>query len=107
MTDELATKLTGVLATAPGPKSEPPLVAGVANGSTFIKQGMKSGIKGGDRFQVVRLVNVRLKDPTTQEDIKQKQKICIFVVVNADEKSSSGTCEGGKPQSGDVAAPIQ
>jgi Curli production assembly/transport component CsgG len=104
---DLATKLTATLGDAPGPKAETALVAGIANGSVYINQGTGSGIKAGDRFQVSRMASVGLKDPKTQKDIVQKQKVCTLVIVNADETNSSGTCTGGTPQSGDVAEPIQ
>jgi hypothetical protein len=104
---EMADKLADALSHAPGPKAELPLVAGISNGSVFINQGSSSGIKKGDRFQVTRLVSTGLVDPKTQQEIKQKQQICTFVVVNADEGNSSGTCDGGTPKSGDVAEPLK
>ena len=104
---DLTSQLTKILAVAPSPKMEPPLVAGIASGSVFINEGTASGIKSGDRFQIIRNVDVGLKDPRTGQPITQRQKICVLVVANADEKSSSGSCQGGLPQSGDVAEPVQ
>jgi hypothetical protein len=106
VTADLVAKLTDALSQAPAPKAELPLVAGIANGSVFINEGTTSGIKNGDRFQITRMVSVGLKDPKTQKDIVQKQKICTLVIANADESNSSGTCEGGTPKSGDIAEPI-
>lgn len=83
-----------------------PLVAGIANGSVFINQGSSAGIKTGERFQVTRSASVGLKDPKTGKDIMQKKKICVFVAENVDESNSSGSCQGGTPQSGDLAEPI-
>jgi hypothetical protein len=84
-----------------------PLVAGIANGSVFINEGSTSGIKTGDRFQVVRLVSVGLKDPKTGKDIVQKKRICTFVAANVDDTNSSGSCAGGTPQAGDIAEPMR
>jgi hypothetical protein len=106
VTAELATKLTDTLGQAPGPKSETPLVAGMANGNVYINQGASSGIKPGDKFQVTRMVSVGLQDPKTHQDIVQKQRICTLVIVNVDESNSSGTCSGGTPKSGDIAEPM-
>lgn len=102
---DLNAQLQKILAAAPGPKVEPPLVAGIANGSVYINEGTASGIKPGDRFQVVRKVSVGLNDPKTGQPIVQKQKVCVLIVSNVDESSASGTCQGGLPQSGDVAEP--
>jgi hypothetical protein len=107
VTQELAPKLVALLGSAPAAKGEFPLVAGIANGSVFINEGTSSGIKQGDRFQVLRKVNVGLNDPKTGQPITQKQKICILTVTNTDENNSSGTCQGGLPQSGDVAEPMR
>jgi hypothetical protein len=84
-----------------------PLVAGIANGSVYINEGSSSGIKVGDRFQVMRSVSIGLKDPATGKDLMQKKRVCTFVAVNVDDSSSSGSCDGGTPLSGDVAQPIK
>lgn len=104
---DLAPQLVKVLSTAPGPKAEYPLVAGIANGSVFIDEGTSSGIKTGDRFQVIRKVDTGLKDPRTQQPITQRKAICVLVVTNVDEGNSSGACRGSVPLSGDVAEPLQ
>jgi hypothetical protein len=87
--------------------AELPLVAGIANGSVFINEGSTSGIKTGDRFQVVREVSVGLKDPKTGKDMMQKKRICTFVAANVDDTNSSGSCTGGTPQAGDIAEPMR
>jgi hypothetical protein len=105
LTTDLATKIVGVAQSAPV-KAEPPVVAGIANGSTYIDEGTKSGIKAGDRFQIIRMVDTHLTD-RTGKPIMQKQRVCIFTVASADETNSSGTCQGGVPQKNDVAEPVQ
>jgi hypothetical protein len=107
VTADLTPQLTKVLSGAPGPKVEPPLVAGIANGSVYINEGTSSGIKQGDRFQVIRKVDVGLKDPKTGQPITQKKSICVLVLTSVDDSSASGTCQGGLPVSGDVAQPVQ
>ena len=106
-TSELAGKLTGALANAPGPAAPSALVAGIANGSVYINEGSTAGVKAGDRFQVTREVSVGLTDPATGKPIVQKQKICVLTIVNADESNSSGSCDGGLPQAKDIAVPMQ
>jgi len=106
VTSDLATKLAAAMSNAPGPKMASPLVAGVANGSVYINEGSNAGIKVADKFQVVREVSVGLNDPATGKPIVQKQRVCVLTVVNVDETSSSGTCQGGLPQSKDVAEPM-
>jgi hypothetical protein len=110
---ELANKMLGALGSSPSagaasaPGADLPLVAGIANGSVYINEGSTSGIKTGDRFQVVRLVNVGLKDPKTGKDMVQKKRICTFVAASVDDTNSSGSCTGGTPQAGDVAEPMR
>jgi hypothetical protein len=108
---DLANKLMRGLGSASsadsGSSADLPLVAGIANGSVYINEGSRSGIQAGSRFQVVRTVSVGLKDPRTGKDIQQKKRVCTFVATNVDETSSSGTCSGGIPQSGDVAEPAR
>jgi hypothetical protein len=55
----------------------------------------------------VREVNVGLNDPTTGKPILQKQRICVLTIVTAEETNASGTCQGGLPQSKDVAEPLR
>jgi len=104
---ELATKLEAAMASVPGPKAASALVAGIANGSVYINQGSTAGVKVGDKYQIVRQVSVGLNDPTTGKPIVQKQRVCLLTVVNVDEANASGTCQGGLPQSKDVAEPVQ
>jgi hypothetical protein len=106
VTNDLAAKLMSALGSAPGPAAASALVAGIANGSVYINQGSRAGIKASDRFQIIREVSVGLNDPATGKPILQKQSVCVLTIVNVDENSSSGTCQGGLPQSKDVARPM-
>jgi hypothetical protein len=103
LTADLAQKLKEVLAKSSVPSARNALVAGVVNGSIYINQGMGAGIRSGDRFQVVRMESVGLKDPASGEELKQKTVVCSLVVLQVNENNSSGKCDGGKPVSGDVA----
>jgi len=107
VTNELASKMTSSIENAPGPAAAPALVAGIANGAVYINEGSNAGIKAGDRFQVTREVSVGLTDPTTGQPIVQKQRICVLTITNVDDSNSSGNCDGGLPQSKDVAAPMR
>jgi hypothetical protein len=104
---DLGPQLLKVLGGAPAAKPALPMVAGIANGSVYINEGTASGIKEGDRFQVVRKVDVGLKDPQTGQAITEKHKVCVLVIASVNDNSSSGTCQGGLPQSGDVAEPVR
>jgi hypothetical protein len=106
-TQELADQLTSALAKAPAPAAGEILVAGIANGSVLINKGTISGVKQGEQFQIVRMVSTGLTDPATSELIKQKQRICVLTVTDAEDTSSSGSCAGGIPQRNDIAEPIK
>jgi hypothetical protein len=107
VTNELASKMTSSIENAPGPAAAPALVAGIANGAVYINEGAAAGVKAGDKFQVMRNVSVGLNDPTTGQPIVQKQRICVLTITNVDDSNSSGTCDGGLPQSKDVAQPMR
>jgi hypothetical protein len=107
VTAELAAKLMTSIASAPGPQVASALVAGIANGSVYINQGSTAGVKAGGKYQIVREVSVGLNDPTTGKPIVQKQRVCVLTITNVDESNSSGTCQGGLPQSKDVAEPMK
>lgn len=106
-TQELADKLASALAKAPAPAAGDILVAGIANGSVLINKGTVSGIRQGEQLQIVRMVSTGLTDPATNELIKQKQRICVMTVSDAEDTSSSGSCAGGVPQRDDIAEPMQ
>lgn len=107
VTTDLATKLVAAMSSAPGPKLASAVVAGIANGSVYIGQGSKAGIKTGDRFQIVREVATGLINPTTGKPIVHKQQVCILTIASVDEDDASGACPGGLPQKDDVAEPVQ
>jgi hypothetical protein len=82
-------------------------VAGVAGGLVYIAAGSATGVKPGQRFQVVHMADTGLVNPDTNQHIMTKQNVCIFVVVNVvDDSNSSGSCDGGLPKSGDIAQRI-
>jgi hypothetical protein len=103
---ELSAKLTTTMASAPTAKMPSPLVAGISNGSVYINQGSIAGIKAGDRFQVIREVSTGLNDPQTGKPIGHRQRVCALTIVDVEETNASGTCQGGLPQSKDVAEPV-
>jgi hypothetical protein len=107
VSSELGSKLSEALVTAPGPKAEPPLVAGIANGSVYINEGSSSGIKVGDHFQITRKVDTGLVDPKTSKPITRTTQICVLTVTSVDVDNASGSCKGSLPQSKDVAEAAQ
>lgn len=106
LTEELADQLTSALAKAPPPSAGDVLVAGIANGSVLINKGTQSGIRQGERLQIVRMVSTGLTDPATNKPIRQKQNVCILTVNDAEDTSASGSCAGGVPERNDIAEPI-
>jgi hypothetical protein len=107
VTADLATKMTTSIASAPVAAMAPPLVAGIANGAVYINEGANAGIKAGDRFQVIRSVSVGLNDPTTGQPMVQKQSVCVLTITTVNDANASGSCDGGLPQSKDVAQPMK
>ncbi len=105
--EELTTKLSGSLKAAPALKTETPMVAGISNGLIYLNRGSSTGIQTGDKFRIVREVSVGLNDPETGKPLMENRQVCVFTVVNANEKVSSGTCQGGIPQEKDVAQPLK
>ena len=107
VTTELAGKITTAFGNAPVAAMPAPLVAGIANGAVYINQGSNAGIKSGDRFQVTRDVSVGLNDPATGQPMVQKQRICVLTITTVNDSNASGSCDGGLPQSKDVAQPMK
>lgn len=104
---DLAAKLGAAMSTAPVPKMASAVVAGIANGSVYIGEGSKTGVKAGDKFQVVREVSTGLTNPTTGKPIVHKQPVCLLIISSVDEDDASGSCQGGLPQKNDLAEPMQ
>lgn len=52
------------------------------------------------------MVSVGLNDPTTNQPILRKQQICVLTITDVQDTNASGTCQGGLPQSKDVADPM-
>ena len=107
VTADLAGKMTTSIASAPVAAMAPPVVAGIANGAVYINEGANAGIKTGDRFQVTRQVSIGLNDPTTGQPMVQKTKICLLTVTTVNDSNASGSCDGGVPQSKDLAEPLK
>ncbi|HZP03921.1 MAG TPA: CsgG/HfaB family protein [Terracidiphilus sp.] len=108
ISQDLAEKLTTTLAQAPAPAPTGGiLVAGIVNGSVLINKGANAGIKNGDQLQIIRMVSTGVTDPATNQVMLQKQKVCVLTITDAEETNSSGTCAGGTPQRGDIAASRQ
>lgn len=105
---DLAGKLTaGGAQTVSAPRSESALVAGIANGAVYINQGSAAGVKSGDKFQIIREVSLGLNDPATGKPMTQKQRVCVLTITTVNDSNASGTCQGGLPQSKDVAEPMK
>jgi hypothetical protein len=108
---DLAGKLSYVNAAAPSapvaPRSVNAVVAGIANGAVYINQGSATGVKAGDRFQIVREVPLGFDNPTTKKPMTEKKVVCILTIAAASEDSASGGCDGGIPQREDIAASIR
>lgn len=105
---DLGAKLSQAAPVSSGPRPDSgALVAGIANGAVYINRGSAVGIKEGDRFQITREVSVGLTDPETGKPIVQKQRVCVLTIANAAESSASGSCQGGIPQTRDVAEPLK
>jgi hypothetical protein len=79
------------------------MVAGIVNGSIYINRGSAAGVKAGDKFQIIREVSLGINDPQTNQPMTRKQQVCVLTIVSADESNSSGSCQGGLPQSKDIA----
>lgn len=105
---DISGKLTGVVSTvSASAKPDTALVAGIANGAVVINRGSSSGIKAGDKLQIVRKVSLGLNDPETGKPMMQKQRVCVLTIVTADEGMATGNCQGGVPQTNDVAEPVK
>lgn len=53
------------------------------------------------------MASTGITNPATNELIKQKQRVYLLTVTDAEDTSSSGSCAGSAPQRKDIAEPIQ
>ena len=72
----------------------------------YINEGSTGGVKVGDRFRIIRSVNIGLNDPKTGQPMTKKTEVCQLTITSVDEGNASGNCTGGIPQSKDVAEPV-
>lgn len=82
-------------------------VVGLQEGLVLANRGTNAGIKAGDKFSVVRVVDTGLKDPDTGKPVTRKKKICLLAISESEESVSSGQCEGAEPLAGDELVPVQ
>jgi curli biogenesis system outer membrane secretion channel CsgG len=80
-----------------------PKVAGVQQGMTFINEGSTSGVKVGDTFQIIRVVESGMVDPDTQKPILRKKQVCLLTISELEDSLASGKCTGDIAQNGDQA----
>ena len=82
-------------------------VAGVKDNKTYLNGGTKDGVKEGDRFQIVRMADSGLKNPTDGKPILERTDICVLTITTVQqEELSSGTCAGGTAKYGDQATSL-
>ena len=79
-----------------------PKVVGMDEGKVMVNRGTSAGIKIGDKFQVIRMVDSGFKDPDSGQPIIRKKKICSLVLSEVEDSLSYGVCEGEVPQGGDL-----
>jgi curli biogenesis system outer membrane secretion channel CsgG len=82
-------------------------VVGMDGSLVLINRGANTGIKSGQQFVVVRLIDTGLKDPDTGQAITKKKKICTITITDVDETTASGNMEGEQPKAGDELKTIQ
>jgi hypothetical protein len=84
-----------------------PKVAGIQNGMTFINAGATAGLRKGNVFRIVRIVDSGMQDPDTYQPIMRNKQVCLLTVSEVDDSLSSGKCEGDIPQVGDQVLPAE
>jgi hypothetical protein len=83
-------------------------VAGVRNNKTYLNGGGDDGVKEGDHFQVVRMADNGLKDPSTNKPILERTNICVLTITMVQPTQlSSGDCAGSPAQLGDDAVLVK
>ena len=103
---ELAGKVASALVDGPTPPDQvrkAPKVAGVQNGMTFVNVGVKDGVKVGESFQIIRMVETGLVDPDSHQPLLQKKQVCLLTLSEVEESFASGKCVGDLALSGDQA----
>ncbi len=80
-----------------------PKVAGVQDGMTFVNEGSNSGLKVGDTFQIVRMVDSGMQDPDTHQPILRKKQVCSLTISEVEDSLASGKCTGDIAKNGDQA----
>jgi|HubBroStandDraft_2_1064218.scaffolds.fasta_scaffold103904_2 curli biogenesis system outer membrane secretion channel CsgG len=97
-------KVPGGTVRSAGPVAK---VVGMDGSLVLINRGANTGIKSGQQFVVVRLIDTGLKDPDTGQAITKKKKICTITITDVDETTASGNMEGEQPKAGDELKTIQ
>jgi curli biogenesis system outer membrane secretion channel CsgG len=101
---ELAKKIEDSAAKIPGAAHAASAVAkviGIDSGLILINRGSSAGIKVGQQFLIVRVVDTGLKDPDTGKPVSKKKKICSLAISEVDDSIASGKCDGEAPEAGD------
>jgi hypothetical protein len=101
---DLATKLTVTLksyASVSKPAGQPKVV-GTDEGRVMINRGTSAGMKVGDKFQVIRMVDTGFKDPDSGQPVIRKKKICSLVLSEVEDSLGYGPCTGEVSLGGDL-----
>jgi len=107
---ELAAKVANALVSAPIQSTEAqkiPKVAGVQDGMTFVTAGANDGLKVGDTYQIVRMVDSGMQNPDTHQPILRKKQVCVLTISAVEDSLASGKCTGDTAQNGDQAIATQ
>lgn len=80
-----------------------PKVAGVQDGMTFVNEGSHDGLKVGDTFQIIRMIDSGMQDPDTRKPILRKKQVCLLTISEVEDSLAFGRCTGDLAQPGDQA----
>lgn len=103
---ELSSKIATTLVAAPIQPAVPqriPKVAGVQDGMTFVNAGANLGLRVGQTFQIIRMVDSGMQDPDTHQPILRKKQVCVLTISEVEDSLASGKCAGDLAQNGDQA----
>jgi hypothetical protein len=89
------------------PRSAPAKVVGMQEGLVLINRGATAGVRVGEHFSVVRVVDTGLKDPDTGQPVSRQKKICTVTITEVEDSSALGKLDGEEPLAGDEARPVQ